>query len=65
MSQPMPRYIAHALAFESAETLSAVGIPKSRNEMPRPNRTDSMRARKVKKVAGCRQARGHPRQGAR
>jgi hypothetical protein len=40
--------MAHALAFESAETLRTVGSPKSTNEIPNPNRTDSMRASKMK-----------------
>jgi hypothetical protein len=48
MSQPIDRYIAHALALESGETARTTGNPKSRNEIPNPRSTDSMRARKIK-----------------
>ena len=32
----MERYIAHARAFESGETLRSAGIAKKRNEIPSP-----------------------------
>jgi len=40
--------MAHARAFESGETRRITGSPKSRNEIPNPKSTDSMRARKIK-----------------
>ena len=45
ISQPMLRYIAHALSFESAEILRTTGSPKARNEIPNPRRMDSIKAR--------------------
>ena len=48
INQPMLRYIAHALVFESGEILRIIGSPNITNETPNPRNRDCTTSRAIK-----------------